>query len=176
MRYWFDTEFLDNGDGLLHLVSLGIVAQDGREYYAVNADCPLELANDWVREHVIPQLHRDLSIPSPTLPKQRIRDDLLAFIAVGGPEPEFWGYMVAYDWVLFCQLFGTMQAFPERWPRYCRDLRQWADFLHAPSLPAQNEGHHHALWDARWNRQAWDYLDALSRKRLTPAPSGRLRE
>ncbi|HEX2185536.1 MAG TPA: hypothetical protein VHN78_08520 [Chloroflexota bacterium] len=46
-----------------------------------------------------------------------------------------------------------------------RDLRQWADFLHAPSLPPQNEGHHHALWDARWNRQAWYYLDALARKR-----------
>ena len=175
MLFWFDTEFLDNGDGALHLVSLGIVAEDGREYYAVNAECPLELANDWVREHVLPHVRRDLSIPTRHVSKREIRDDLLGFITVGGPEPEFWGYMAAYDWVLFCGLFGTMQSFPDGWPKYCRDLRLWADFLGSPELPVQNEGYHHALWDARWNRQTWQYLDALARKRLRPTHSDRRR-
>lgn len=165
MKYWFDTEFLDGGDDRVHLLSIGIVAQDGREYYAVNADCPLEQANDWVRQHVVPQLFRELSIPIRHVPKRQIRDDVRAFVSAGGKEPEFWGYMVAYDWVLFCQIFGTMQEFPEGWPKYCRDLRQWADFLGAPRLPEHNAGHHHALWDARWNRLAWDYLEALSRNR-----------
>ena len=161
MRYWVDTEFLDNGDGPIHLLSIGLVAGDWREYYAVNADCPLDQANAWVREHVLPQLHRELSIPTRTIPKRQIREEVSAFIRAGGPSPEFWGYIVAYDWVVFCQLFGTMQEFPEDWPKYCRDVRQWADFLGSPPLPLQNEGHHHALWDARWTRLAWEFLNGM---------------
>ena len=64
-----DTEFLETAEGLIHLISIGIVAEDGREYYAVNADCPLELASPWVQQHVVGQLHRSLSIPIRTLSK-----------------------------------------------------------------------------------------------------------
>ena len=160
-----DTEFLETAEGLIHLISIGIVAEDGREYYAVNADCPLELASPWVQQHVVGQLHRSLSIPIRTLSKPALRDEVRAFIQAGGREPEFWGYIVAYDWVVFCQLFGEWSNMPEDWPKYCRDLRQWADFLGKPPLPPQNEGSHHALWDARWNRQAWEFLDALARQR-----------
>lgn len=157
MRYWLDTEFLDNGFGPIHLVSLGLVAEDGREYYAVSADCPLELANDWVRAHVIPQLRPELARP-----RGRIRDEVAAFIAAGGPDPELWGYVVAYDWVVFCQLFGTPRDLPPGWPSYLRDLRQWADLLGSPPLPPQAESEHHALADARWNREVWEYLSRLA--------------
>ena len=36
--YCYDTEFLDDGN-TIELISIGIVCEDGREYYAVNADC-----------------------------------------------------------------------------------------------------------------------------------------
>lgn len=35
MRYFFDTEFYEDGK-TIDLVSIGIVAEDGRELYAVN--------------------------------------------------------------------------------------------------------------------------------------------
>lgn len=55
MRYWLDTEFIENGV-TINLVSIGIVAEDGRKYYAINWDCDLSRANKWVKENVISQL------------------------------------------------------------------------------------------------------------------------
>src|SRR4051812_11038169 len=34
MKYFYDTEFLEDGQ-TIELISIGIVAEDGREYYAV---------------------------------------------------------------------------------------------------------------------------------------------
>lgn len=54
MRMWLDTEFNEfNGQ----TISLGIVADDGREFYEV-----LELTEQptkWVEENVLPVLHRE---------------------------------------------------------------------------------------------------------------------
>lgn len=33
MRFWFDTEFFKDGR-VIDLISIGVVAEDGREYYA----------------------------------------------------------------------------------------------------------------------------------------------
>lgn len=55
--FCYDTEFLDDGR-TIELISIGIVCEDGREYYAVNADCDfLRVRNhDWLRENVCPHL------------------------------------------------------------------------------------------------------------------------
>ena len=55
MRYFYDTEFIENGS-TIDLVSIGIVAEDGREYYAVSTDADHTKANKWVREHVLDKL------------------------------------------------------------------------------------------------------------------------
>lgn len=55
MRYYLDTEFIEDGK-TIDLISIGIVCEDGREYYALNKDCDLTKANDWVKENVISQL------------------------------------------------------------------------------------------------------------------------
>ena len=47
---------------------------------------------------------------------------------------------------------------PKGWTMYCRDIKQWADQLGDRPLPAQKEGQHNALEDARWNKIAWEYL------------------
>jgi hypothetical protein len=160
MRYWLDTEFIDSGFGPIELISIGMVAEDGREYYAVNRDCAFEKADSWVQQHVLSQVERELAVP-----RDQIRDEVLAFVGTSGPSPEFWGYITAFDWVVFCHLFGPMSNLPQTWPKFCRDIKQWAEFLGADQLPGQIEGHHHALWDARWNRLAWEYLETLSKQR-----------
>jgi hypothetical protein len=55
MRNWFDTEFQDDGSAI-QLISIGVVAQDGREYYAVSADYDTSKADDWLQKNVISQL------------------------------------------------------------------------------------------------------------------------
>ncbi|MGL5060915.1 MAG: hypothetical protein ACRC62_13145 [Microcoleus sp.] len=55
MKYWFDTEFIEDGR-TIDLISIGIVAEDDREYYAINYDCDFSKASDWVRENVLSKL------------------------------------------------------------------------------------------------------------------------
>jgi hypothetical protein len=57
-RFWYDTEFIEDGR-TIELISIGIVADDGgREYYAVNADAPWDRikSNDWLVRNVLPSL------------------------------------------------------------------------------------------------------------------------
>ncbi len=49
MRYFYDTEFIEDGE-TIELVSIGIVGEDGSEYYAVSTDFNPAHANAWVRE------------------------------------------------------------------------------------------------------------------------------
>lgn len=73
-------------------------------------------------------------------------------------KPEFWGYCADYDWVAFCQLFGRMVDVPKGFPMYCRDVKQWCDQLGNPRLPERGPGEHHALVDAEWVKEAWEFL------------------
>lgn len=76
-------------------------------------------------------------------------------------KPEFWAYYADYDWVVFCQLFGTMMDLPQGFPMYCKDIKQLCDDLGNPELPKQEYGEHNALADAKWNKQAWEFLKTL---------------
>lgn len=195
-KYFLDTEFIENGV-TIDLVSIGLVCEDGREYYAQSLDANHSAAGDWVARCVLPHLtHYDLGYrrrncsgtegqalsgrltahsemctraggfdnDCPWRRKRSIAEDLKLFCdpTVHG-QPEFWAYYGDYDWVALCQLFGTMMDLPQGWPKYCRDLKQWCDELGNPRLPTQGEGEHHALADARWNRQVWDFLNSLPR-------------
>ena len=156
MRYFIDTEFIENGPKHpVHLISIGIKCEDGREYYADNEDCPLHLANDWVKENVIPKLHA-----SRAMPRYMIAQDVLKFIMDGDDKPSFWGYFADYDWVVFAQLFGCMVDIPHSWPKYCLDLKQvWKMLGGSVKLPPDPAEEHHALDDARWNFEAWKVLN-----------------
>lgn len=158
MRFWFDTEFIEDGK-TIDLLSIGIVSGDGRKYYATSGDADLSRASPWVRKNVIPHLNTfsGRGTYSINVSRATIRDEVLAF--VGHDNPELWAYYADYDWVALCQLFGTMMDLPKGWPMYCRDVKQWCDDLGNPKLPEQNKGEHHALADAIWARDAWVYLN-----------------
>ena len=164
MRYFLDTEFIETGDmgkPTIDLISIGVVCEDGREYYAISNEFLEHLASDWVKENVIKQLPNSVNKPGLWRDRATIRQDLLSFI---GPEPEFWGYYADYDWVAFCWLFGNMIDLPKGWPKYCRDLKQMADMCGGIKFPKQQDGEHCALDDARWNKNMYDYLRIQSRE------------
>lgn len=156
MRYFLDTEFIER-PCTISLISIGIVAEDGREYYAISSEYDPNDANDWVREHVIGPILAANDPQSKLL--ATIRQEILDFVG-GDKHPEFWGYYADYDWVAFCWLFGKMIDLPKGWPMYCRDLKQWSDFLKAPKL-ADPHDEHNALSDARWNRALYLHLRNL---------------
>lgn len=52
MRFYLDSEFIEDGH-TIDLISIGIVAEDGREYYALNAYCDHTKADGWVKENVL---------------------------------------------------------------------------------------------------------------------------
>jgi hypothetical protein len=195
-RYFLDTEFVNDALGL-NLISIALVCDDGREYYAQSLDAPLERSNAFVQKHVWPGLTnvagwevwmgkkivvvgdnvRLATIRSEDLTKlgvgftigpawqtdDRIAEDLVRFV---DPEtygrPEIWGYYCDYDWVLVTRLFGDFESQPKGWPWYCRDLKQWCDMLGGPRLPALGKGEHNALFDARWNKVAYEYLEGFA--------------
>jgi hypothetical protein len=69
-------------------------------------------------------------------------------------NPEFWGYYADYDWVAFCQLFGTMVSLPKGFPMYCRDLKQLLDSMGNPKFQKDSDAHN-SLSDARWIRDTY---------------------
>lgn len=158
MKYFYDLEFIENGQTIQRL-SLGIVAEDGRTLYLQTERAaflhrhPERCPNKWVQANVLPYL--DESSAS-------LGEWQRALIAFCDPDaygkPEFWGYYSAYDHVAICQVFGTMMNLPSGWPMYTRDIKQLCDSLGNPKLPEQSTTEHHALADARWNKQAYEFL------------------
>lgn len=151
MRFWFDTEFIEDGR-TIDLLSIGIVAEDGREFYC-EFDVDHRRASPWVKENVIAHLSG-----APVYPRSIAAELIKEFC---GEKPELWAYYADYDWVALCQLFGTMMNLPEGWPMYCRDLKQLLDERGNPTIPKQASGLHNALEDARWTKRAWESLHAV---------------
>src|ERR1700683_2497713 len=108
MRFWFDTEFWDTGDRI-HLISIGIASEDGRELY-MELDGIGQLGipnNHWLIKNVIPHLG------GPKFHWSKVADAIVDFV---GLDPEFWAYCGAYDWVVLSQLYGPLVDRPESWP------------------------------------------------------------
>lgn len=149
MRYQIDFEFREDGR-TIEPISLGIVAQDGRELYIENADFDPASATDWLRVNVLPYLHgagRPLATWGALITE---------FV---GPEPEFWGWYADYDWIALCQLYGRMIDLPPTWPMFCRDSKQLHADLGSPTLPPHRGTEHHALDDARHQVEIFDFLN-----------------
>lgn len=170
MRYFYDTEFIEDGR-TIELISIGIVCEDGREYYAVSEDATKRAfakrirKHQWLMDNVVPTLpkahgDRRLSMPKSWLfdyvsplvrSRQTIARQVVDFILpprlVGSkaPEVELWADYSAYDHVVLCQLFGTMMDLPEGMPMWTHDLEQAWEAAGRPERPEQTSGQHNAL-------------------------------
>ena len=66
MKYFIDTEFIEGFHKPLFgkkrhyidLISIGIVCEDGREFYAISNEYNYNKASEWVKENVIIPLYR----------------------------------------------------------------------------------------------------------------------
>lgn len=154
MRYFFDTEFHEDGKNL-ELISIGIVSETGRELYMESMDIDLTTLPEWHQENVVPHLDGH------TYSRERMRAEILEFIG-DDDDPEFWAYFGSYDWVLMCRIFGRMIDLPKDWPMFVRDIQIVRKQLGGVRLPAQDGPAHNALNDARWTKESFDYLCELA--------------
>lgn len=173
MKYFFDTEFDEDATGV-ELISIGIVSDDGREFYAVNNEYDQSRASPWLEKHVIPQLFEPMNRPYEERTKyihsnlHHIAHEVHQFCPPAGEEwsfgtTEFWAYYGAYDWYLLCRLMGGMLNTPKGWPYYFKDIIQLSDHLRIVRglLPPDGEDEHNALADARWNKTAYDKIKSM---------------
>lgn len=187
MIYAYDSEFLEHpvrtwptGRRVrtIELISIGIVAQDGSEYYAVASDAPWRAIrkHPWLRKNVVPALPQirgdrrhhlpkgDLGIDfdHPAVkPRAQIAAEVRDFILAADTDPQLWADYGAYDHVVLAWLYGAMVDLPPGLPMWTRDLRQAADGRH---LPTQETGLHNALADARHVMDCLHHLGITTRQ------------
>jgi len=251
-KYYLDCEFLEGPQlkrivGIkygetkptIDLISIGLVSEDGREYYAIcNEFNVIEAWNRvqattgvdeepyyWIRENVLKPIYLELFelrgkytreqalncwedldngvnllyfkalLVQYGKSREQIAKEIKEFCNVAEKEyPEdckdcgerdtcytcqeigkfndeldddvkFYGYYSAYDWVVFCQLFGIMMNIPSGFPYYCRDLKQLADDITSRTgigtMFAKDANQHNALADARWNKAFHEFLISI---------------
>lgn len=191
MKYFYDTEFIDDGEKI-ELLSIGIVAEDGREYYAVVKDIrtmlrawDMKSGNEyWLRKNVVNHLpfiavggwsgDWDTSHPDYKNLKTRreIEREVLNFFRYDN-TPEYWAWFAAYDHVALSQLWGRMIDLPLGLPMWTNDIKQEHKRLGYPRIPEQAQGAHNALEDARWNKSTYEYLARLDGP-VIPLPEGKV--
>lgn len=151
-QFFLDTEFIERGrEHPIQLISIGIVDDSGRSFYAISSEFDPSTASDWVMENVIRCLEPGSQVQRQSI--SEIAEGVMKFVRGAYPF-EFWGYYSDYDWVVFCQLFGTMMDLPATFPKYCRDLRQWLNDRGHTEV-SQPDSPHNALGDAEWIRDTW---------------------
>jgi hypothetical protein len=157
VRFFYDTEFIEDGS-TIELVSIGVVDERGREFYAVSTEFDPNRAGPWVRDNVLDKL------PSPAdqawCDRATIRDRLLRFLSRDRERVELWAWFAAYDHVALAQLWGDMPALPRELPRFTRELRQRWEDVGKPALPPPPTDAHDALADARHNLLRWQVIEA----------------
>lgn len=142
MIIFLDTEFTG-----LHqrtsLISLGMVAQSGEEFYAEFTDFKLPSSKfddfKWITDNVLTHLYLDDSNQSFNLSNMYIRGSksevksaiILWLEQFGITKNEkgeiqqslyFWADVPHYDWVLFCELFDGARNIPKQIHYMCLDL------------------------------------------------------
>lgn len=114
MKIFFDTEFTG-----LHqhttLISIGLVADNGRKFYAEFTDYDKSQINEWLEENVISNLIYNSGedwIYTDGEHTRREGDTIYIgqelekwFFSLGVDKIEMWSDGLAYDWVLFNQLW-----------------------------------------------------------------------
>lgn len=174
MNYFYDTEFHEDGR-TIDFISIGVVAEDGREFYAVSNefDTRRVAKNDWLMENVMTSIEhqafvvadrdgfpvvRDLYVTDPAaMSREQIALKLRLFLAEDR-NPVLWAWYGAYDHVCLAQLFGRMIDLPEQIPMFTNDIRTLVKLAGNVRLPEQPPGVHNALQDARHNVVRYNFL------------------
>lgn len=179
-KFFFDTEFTG-----LHknttLISLGIISDCGKSFYAEFTDYDKSQVDDWIEKNVIKNLwlKNPFSKSNGHITFKGETKDAFSYINMWlaqfdlneNNRAQFWADVPAYDWVLFQSLFGTAFDMPScihYMPMDVATLFQIKaldpdtsrlDF--ARGKKASNKMTHNALWDAETTKLCYEKLIAM---------------
>lgn len=173
MRVFYDTEFYNDGR-TIDLISIGLVAEDGRELYLISTGFDLRRYDEntetarWLKANVAPFLpvvrppsgwewnpeHKEYD--DHVWNRHQIRDQIQEFLEVGPGHVELWANYAAYDHVALTQLWGDMNQMPRVLPWYTNDLQQMlrSNVVNPSSMPHQPEATRHRAIDDAWHLKA----------------------
>jgi hypothetical protein len=145
MRVFVDTEFTDFID--CDLVSVALVADDGREFYGERSDFNLSSCGEFTRAAVLSQLGQH---PDRVFTRKALQAALVAWLAGFDGEPErLLCFDYGGDWELLCDL---LDGPPAGWQAL--NVAAQLDRQRSEAYYREHGGRHHALTDARANRYA----------------------
>lgn len=109
MKVFFDTEFTGLHQNTT-LISIGLVTEKGDHFYAELTDYDKSQVNEWLQTNVIsnlfiPDEHGEQQINHFKGDTAYVREKLELWLG-SWSEVEIWSDCLAYDWVLFNQIFG----------------------------------------------------------------------
>lgn len=152
MFVFIDTEFTSL-DADAKLISIGLVAQDGRTFYAESSEFVLSDCSDFVREVVLPLLDAPARHTLDNI-GQQAKDWLAQFggVTMLSDAPD-------YDWVHVQRIFRDV-GWPENLRKHAGHLAVGDSdlsrkFLAALARAKVERCDHHALDDAMANMQAY---------------------
>ena len=161
MKVFFDTEFTG-----LHanttLMSIGLVDEEGRTFYAELNDYDKSQVDEWLENNVVSNFTGEN-----TMNMQQLKLELTEWLAVYD-SVEIWSDCLAYDWVLFNSIFGTAFDIPKnvyyipfdictmmKLKGVDPDINREEYAFNAVPATAQK---HNALWDAQVIRACYENL------------------
>lgn len=188
MKIFFDTEFTGLHQNTT-LISIGMVSEDGRTFYAELNDYDQSQINEWLQNNVIKNLlfespaegqqeHWMQSKINPEISlhqawnlelresKSEVSENLKEWLGQFD-QVEMWSDCLAYDWVLFNQMFGHAFNIPKNVYYIPFDICTLMkikgvdpDINREEFSGAMAEGDlkHNALWDAQVIKMCYETL------------------
>lgn len=142
---FFDCEFTDLTKDA-ELISIGIVSMSSKRFYA-ELDCDVSKCSEFVKKNVLPHLNEK------KYSKIQVSDMLKEYFKQF-KSVQMVGDVYAYDWVLFCDVFGGSMKLPENISYICLDLATilscngFDPDISRESLSGIFYAEHHSLKDA----------------------------
>lgn len=153
MQLFLDTEFIPMGDELPVLLSVGLCAADGREFYAEHDVCIESCGNEFVAAEVLPQLRKGVGMRgSPSV----IGNALVCWLGQFAGQPlevcyDFHVDRELFEWLLLYATPPTAIKFEAVHLGYLledMDGVQAAEACWRDVFRSREIGRHHALGDA----------------------------
>ena len=160
MLIFLDTEFTDFPESECDLISIGLVDEAGREFYAESTQYRQEACSDFVKEVVIPLLgqHKDTVVDN----YYGIAKELNKWLKFYGDDVVTICFDYSGDWQLLTKLLVLVPE--EELVQNVRGINIWGDLdimaidYYWAEVDAFGHKEHHALYDARGNKYAYKPL------------------
>lgn len=172
MKIFFDTEFTGLHQGTT-LISMGLVADTGESMYCEFTDYDKSQIDEWLQENIIGNLSGIKGLPDGASyacgDREHVKEALETWLTTFDGTVEMWSDCLAYDWVLFCQLFGGAFGVPSNVYYIPFDICTLFKVLAVdPDVSREQfaemaniENKHNALHDAKVIKACFDKLTAL---------------